>query len=1017
MATRRAGETEVHAINEFRGRIPSLPPVKSVNAELYMGPTEESNWVIYGHLLVGAYPSSTNDLANAQLLTSILRLGVTTFVCLQQEYQHEGVTESQWRSGEKLRPYIFDAIRLVDALPDSFFTTTTVRGLIPRGKPDGLEFVHFPIVDCSIANDASVLQLCHDLSQRLLKGEVMYLHCWGGHGRTGTVVSIMLGLLYGLSPLDAMRWVQFCHDLRVAPMGTASPQTETQRQQVIRVLNAVRQAQIVHSGVSSGAGASGYSTSSHSNNNNNNGELSRHSPRTLLSPQPAVSGARSGSLSMALPQNKQHALIPADATSSAVLSTGPNTDNSNGSSSSSSSSSGNNNNTFQKNSDQPQRASAAALAAASMPRTAQTAQPKPRSGSVPLRIQSQVNNVSSARAPVASWQSGTKINNGNTNANNQASTRIRRLSSAQQEQGQGSSTSSSSPSQPSHPSPQASVGYATSPGKNNTAAHGSNHGPRVSSASSSSSSSMAAPATAMSHLSPRPDAVAASALGNGAAGSPTSVREAILTDPRATAVAPLASSTATVLGLGPLLAANRSSLVFSSSSSSTATTSSSSSINSSGQQSRGGGGASSLSTNRENPTLRPGVQQSTTEGKTSDDNGNNNGVIEGVGGGGGGVDLPLQQQLRPSSADAAIFSRRGNNNNNSSNTSGAISGNSNPVIAQSNVINYDSSSNISSSGVDRDKSSVSNSQQTNDSTVNPLSTSSDSTTNDKVPASATSPQAQFKAGPTISRPTPGGTMQSSTASSSSQQQQGSTTTAASTSTMMTSSPRSIGGYSTRASGYAAALAQQQANTGSPTRGGGGGGGGYSYNQQGGGATISSPPPQRSSAAAAGLASAIAAYSTSLTGGAATSPGQGASQGGRSRLAVARQQSREPHTISSTVSGVNNYGSSTTTTESINGLANVVSPLSASTSTTAARNALFRSPAPPLEAVTSSSSSSLPSNMSPSSYRPNTSSPSSSSSGAGLAAAASINAAAALSAQNSAGRPRVRIVVRGGEPST
>jgi hypothetical protein len=56
-------------------------------------------------------------------------------------------------------------------------------------------------------------------------------------------------------------------------------------------------------------------------------------------------------------------------------------------------------------------------------------------------------------------------------------------------------------------------------------------------------------------------------------------------------------------------------------------------------------------------------------------------------------------------------------------------------------------------------------------------------------------------------------------------------------------------------------------------------------------------------------------------------------------------------------------------------------------------------------------------MSPSSYRPNTSSPSSSSSGAGLAAAASINAAAALSAQNSAGRPRVRIVVRGGEPST
>jgi len=36
-----------------------------------------------------------------------------------------------------------------------------------------------------------------------------------------------------------MRWVQFVHDLRVAPMGTPSPQTETQRAQVVRVLGAL----------------------------------------------------------------------------------------------------------------------------------------------------------------------------------------------------------------------------------------------------------------------------------------------------------------------------------------------------------------------------------------------------------------------------------------------------------------------------------------------------------------------------------------------------------------------------------------------------------------------------------------------------------------------------------------------------------------------------------------------------------------------------------------------------------
>ena len=77
-------------------------------------------------------------------------------------YQHEGVREFEWRAGYKLRPYIFDAIRLVDSLPPEFFPSST--------KPEGLEFVHFPIVDCATAHDASVLQLAVDLVARLSRG-------------------------------------------------------------------------------------------------------------------------------------------------------------------------------------------------------------------------------------------------------------------------------------------------------------------------------------------------------------------------------------------------------------------------------------------------------------------------------------------------------------------------------------------------------------------------------------------------------------------------------------------------------------------------------------------------------------------------------------------------------------------------------------------------------------------------------------------------------------------------------
>jgi len=165
MQKARLGEAIVYPVAQYSG-IPPLPAAASVDPSVYRGPTEESNWVIYNRLLVGAYPSSQHDPTNTAIITSLLRLGVTTFVCLQQEYQHEGVTEAEWRSGAKLRPYIFDAIKIVDSLPASYF---------PSGKITGLDFVHFAIQDCAIAHDSSVLQLARDLCARLANGEVLYV--------------------------------------------------------------------------------------------------------------------------------------------------------------------------------------------------------------------------------------------------------------------------------------------------------------------------------------------------------------------------------------------------------------------------------------------------------------------------------------------------------------------------------------------------------------------------------------------------------------------------------------------------------------------------------------------------------------------------------------------------------------------------------------------------------------------------------------------------------------------------
>ena len=114
----------------------TLPPLESFQAisqrkQRYVGPTDESNWVLPGRLMVGAFPGVSDDRENDRLLNSILNCGVTTFVCLQREYDPEA-PESAWRSGAAIRPYYPSAVALA--------------ARHHRGRR--LDFLHFGIEDC-----------------------------------------------------------------------------------------------------------------------------------------------------------------------------------------------------------------------------------------------------------------------------------------------------------------------------------------------------------------------------------------------------------------------------------------------------------------------------------------------------------------------------------------------------------------------------------------------------------------------------------------------------------------------------------------------------------------------------------------------------------------------------------------------------------------------------------------------------------------------------------------------------
>lgn len=149
---------------------------RNINAE-YSGPTNTSNWLIPNKLLVGGYPDTESDIK------AIESAGITTFVCLNDEYGRKDLH----------RPFPSYATALSNA-----------------------KFVHFPMKDMAPhRSDKELLAFCNNLADLVVSGNTLYIHCSGGHGRTGMVAAILLHILTGHDSDVLFDYVQYCHDQRV----------------------------------------------------------------------------------------------------------------------------------------------------------------------------------------------------------------------------------------------------------------------------------------------------------------------------------------------------------------------------------------------------------------------------------------------------------------------------------------------------------------------------------------------------------------------------------------------------------------------------------------------------------------------------------------------------------------------------------------------------------------------------------------------------------------------------------
>jgi len=149
------------------------------------GPTSRSNWLVPGVVMAG----DRSSLDSPSGLEAILRMGVDTFVCLQANSELKRAV-----------PYKDRAIRL-------------------NGEAC---FLGFSIPDQQTASDDLVANFVRELVGRVHAGHNLYVHCRGGHGRTGTVCTLLLGELYpGLGARRALAFAQWAHDRRAQPVFAA----------------------------------------------------------------------------------------------------------------------------------------------------------------------------------------------------------------------------------------------------------------------------------------------------------------------------------------------------------------------------------------------------------------------------------------------------------------------------------------------------------------------------------------------------------------------------------------------------------------------------------------------------------------------------------------------------------------------------------------------------------------------------------------------------------------------------
>lgn len=92
------------------------------------------------------------------------------------------------------------------------------------------DYQSFPIPSGGVPTKAQLSEILALITEYHRSGKSVYIHCKGGHGRSGTVAAVYIGQLYGLNGTEAIEHIGALHDARTDRGAKGAPAPENNRQ-------------------------------------------------------------------------------------------------------------------------------------------------------------------------------------------------------------------------------------------------------------------------------------------------------------------------------------------------------------------------------------------------------------------------------------------------------------------------------------------------------------------------------------------------------------------------------------------------------------------------------------------------------------------------------------------------------------------------------------------------------------------------------------------------------------------